>query len=382
MTGLHASLERFRQWFIADCLPFWAEHGVDPLNGGFYEAIHFDGTPSTGRPRRVRTLFRQVHTFTQAGLLGWLDGADPIAARGFDYLLAHACPDGGARGCVFHLGDDGSVLDERRDLYDQAFLLLACASRIRAGDEGPAKALADKTIAFLDRELASPHGGWLESDARELPRRQNPHMHLFEAFMALYRTTGDEGYLGYADQIYDLFCSAFYGAANSIVRENFADNWKPSEDDPIEPGHMFEWVWLLNAYEACGRRTPLEMRKRLYDHALAFGADPGFHGLIDNLAAPVVNKIHGAKRLWPQTEYLRASLVLAGKGSDDAAANAEKLIGDLFNTYLAIEPKGLWVDEFESDGERLARDVPASILYHLFEAVAETNALLKARDAS
>ncbi len=382
MTGLQSSLERFRHWFVADCLPFWAERGVEADTGCFYEALNFDGTPSTGRPRRVRTLCRQVHTFTEAGRLGWLDGADPIAARGFDYLLTHACPEGGARGCVFHLGDDGQVIDDRRDLYDQAFMLLACASRIKAGDSARAKSLADNTIAFLDRELTSPHGGWLESDRKELPRRQNPHMHLFEAFMALHRATGEEGYLDYADKIYDLFCSAFYGDANSIVREHFTEDWKPRADDPIEPGHMLEWVWLLNAYEACGRRTPLDMRKRLYTNALTYGADPDFHGLIDNVAAPVVNKIHGAKRLWPQTEYLRASLVMAKHGSNGAEKNAEKLIGDLFETYLAVEPKGLWIDEFDSDGERLARDVPASILYHLFEAAAEADAFLKARDPS
>ncbi|WP_428408283.1 AGE family epimerase/isomerase [Hyphococcus sp.] len=376
MTGLHSSLERFRTWFVSDCLPFWAEHGIDPKTGCFYEALNFDSSPSIGRPRRVRTLFRQVHTFTQASLHGWLDGAEQIAARGFDYLLANACPDEGLRGCVFHIADDGGVLDDRRDLYDQAFVLLACASRIEAGDGTRARTLADNTIAFLDRELASPHGGWQESDRKELPRRQNPHMHLFEGFMALYRVTQEERYLAYADNIYDLFSSTFYGAAHSIVREHFAEDWRPLEDDPIEPGHMLEWVWLLNAYERCGRRTPLDMRKRLYANALAFGADPGFYGLIDNVAAPVVNKIHGPKRLWPQTEYLRASLVMAKHGSKDAAANAEKLIGDLFDTFLAIEPKGLWIDEFDSSGERLARDVPASILYHLHEAVAEADARL------
>lgn len=377
MTGLESSLERFRGWFVSDCLPFWSAHGIDTGAGGFYEALNFDGTPSTGRPRRVRTLFRQVHTFTQAGLRGWLDNGEDIAAHGFEYLIAHACPDDGARGCVFHLADDGSVLEARRDLYDQAFFLLACASRISAGD-ARAQTLADKTIAFLDAELASPHGGWLESDLKETPRRQNPHMHLFEAFMALYRATRDERYLAYADNIYDLFCSTFYGAAHSIVREHFTEDWRPHEDDPIEPGHMLEWVWLLNAYERCGRRTPLDMRKRLYTNALAFGADPGFYGLIDNVAAPVANIIHAPKRLWPQTEYLRASLVMAKKGMTDAEDKAEKLIGALFETYFAVEPRGLWIDEFDGGAEPIAKDVPASILYHLFEAVAETDAYLTA----
>ncbi|WP_375207573.1 AGE family epimerase/isomerase [Hyphococcus sp.] len=381
MTGLQSSLERFRGWFISDCLPFWAARGMDLETGGFYEALHFDGSPATKRPQRVRTLFRQVHTFTQASLRGWIGHADVIASRGFDYLLQHACPDDGARGCVFHIADDGSVLDDRRDLYDQAFVLLACASRIKAGDKERATALAENTISFLERDLASPHGGWLESDARELPRRQNPHMHLFEAFMALHRATGEERYLGLADRIYDLFCAHFYEAENGILREKFTENWSPREDDVIEPGHMLEWVWLLDAYERTGRDTPIEMRERLYARALDLGADPNFHGFIDNIAEPD-GGAHGAKRLWPQTEYLRASLVMAKHGSKEAAGNAETLIGNLFDTYLAIEPKGLWVDEFDKYGERLARDAPASILYHLYEAVAEADAYLSAGNAS
>ena len=123
------------------------------------------------------------------------------------------------------------------------------------------------------------------------------------------------------------------------------------------------------------------MRERLYARALDLGADPNFHGFIDNIAEPD-GGVHGAKRLWPQTEYLRASLVMAKHGSKEAAGNAETLIGNLFDTYLAIEPKGLWVDEFDKYGERLARDAPASILYHLYEAVAEADAYLSAGNAS
>ncbi len=380
MTSLQSSLKRFRAWFVSDCLPLWAAHGIDPETGCFYEALNFDGSPSVGRPRRVRTLFRQVHTFTQAGLRGWLDRGEEIGARGFDYLLAHACPHGGARGCVFHMADDGGVIDDRRDLYDQAFVLLACASRIEAGDKMRALALAESTVAFLDRELASSHGGWLESDRKKLPRRQNPHMHLFEAFMALYRATKEERFLRYADSIHGIFEAHFYDPSSGVIRENFSEDWTPRKNEMVEPGHMLEWVWLLDAYERCGRGTPFDIRERLYDRAVTLGADEQFHGFVDNLAAPRGGE-HSAKRLWPQTEYLRASLAMARRGSRDAAAHAEKLIAALFHTYLAIEPKGLWIDEFDACGAPSAMDVPASILYHLHEAAAEADAFLRTRDA-
>jgi mannose-6-phosphate isomerase len=378
-TTSATGLAQLRDWFAGAALPFWAQHGYDALRGGFYEALNFDGTPSVGRPRRVRTQARQIHTFSQAGLRGWHDGAEELAAKGFDYFLDKACLDGGARGCVHHLADDGSALDGRRDLYDQAFLLLACASRWQAAKDDRALALAEKTVDFLNRELASPHGGWVESDAKELPRRQNPHMHLFEAFMALYRATGLERYLGYADSVYDLFCSAFYDAEFGVIREFFDNEWRPVDDaDTVEPGHMLEWVWLLDAYEALGRTTPLQIRERLYERATTLGADPDFMNFIDNTSGVVTTGRHGPKRLWPQTEALRASLAMARHGSAPANARAEALAGAFFRSYLAVDIKGLWIDEFDGAGKPAAPDVPASILYHLFEAVAETDRCLSA----
>ena len=82
--------------------------------------------------------------------------------------------------------------------------------------------------------------------------------------------------------------------------------------------------------------------------------------------------LRAAKRLWPQTEYLKASLIEARNGNDKAKILTTSLIGSLFATYLGVAKAGLWVDEFDASGTSAAKDVPASILYHLFEAVVET----------
>lgn len=372
-------MARLCDWFLKDALPLWAAEGYDHARGGFYEALNFNGSPCQGRPRRVRTQARQIHTFSQAALRGWHDGAGALAAEGFDYFLSRACPDGGARGCVHRLDEEGAVIDDRRDLYDQAFLLLACASRWEAAEDERALMLADKTIAFLDAELASPQGGWLESDEGELPRRQNPHMHLFEAFLALYRVTGRDKYLARIKQVYDLFARVFFDAGKGVIREFFDEDWRfQDKGQPVEPGHMLEWVWLLRAYERAHDRTAggdgAAPRERLYERARSLGADPGFFGFFDN-KAPLTGGVHGAKRLWPQTEGFRAALVLGRR--QEAAALAD----NLFMTYLAAETAGLWVDEFDAEGRPVAKDTPASILYHLYEAVAEADAVLSMGEA-
>lgn len=377
MSEVQESLTRFRRWFLDDALPLWAERGYDLENGGFYEALDFRGDPLIGRPRRVRAQARQIHTFSQAGLRGWYDGAEALAAKGFEHFLDTACPNAGERGCVHLIADDCSVIDDRRDLYDHAFLLLACASRWEAAKDERALVLADNAIAFLDRELASPHGGWLESDRKELPRRQNPHMHLFEAFLALQRVTGEQRYGEYARKIHGLFCSAFFDAENGVLREFFDLEWRVQlEAGQIEPGHMFEWVWLLHVYDALNAGDNSAVALRLYQQASALGCDAGFFGFADNARSIHGAPKHSAKRLWPQTEFLRASILLAPDASLPAKANVVALISAMFETYLETSPKGLWIDEFDVGGRPAAQDVPASVLYHIFEAVAEADAAL------
>lgn len=340
----------------------WARAGVD-ASGLFYESLDFTGAPVTGRNRRVRVQSRQVYTFTHAALKGWLPEGEAIAARGFQRLIETACPDKAARGCVHLIDDEGVVIDATRDLYDQAFLLLASSARIMAGDPC-ADEIAKRTLDFLDRELASPHGGYLEDDGGGVPRRQNPHMHLFEAMMALYAASGDAAHLSRARAIETLFDARFLDRNHGVLREFFAGDWTPDPEkgEIVEPGHMAEWVFLLDRFEALTGEDRGEERRLLHRAAMKTVA-PGDAPFLPNSLTLGRAPARGARRLWPQTEALKAALILAR--DDDAAA----LIDALFNSYLDEDVPGLWQDEYDAAGRPVAKDVPASILYHLHEAV-------------
>lgn len=358
---IDATTLKLKEWFIAHALPRWASAGVDP-RGGFYERLSFDGVGLTGR-RRVRVQCRQIHTFTQAGLRGWLPAGEAIAARGFDRLIATAVPNDGARGCVHTLHDDGSVDQHLRDLYDQAFLLLACAARLKASKDQRALTIANNTLAFLDREFASPHGGYRENDRGGHPRRQNPHMHLFEALLALHEATRDGAMLQRAKAVEALFRAKLFDAKAGALREYFNDDWSliGKVSDQVEPGHMAEWVALLDRFERQSGETRESLKKALYQGAERYRI-PGEPFLPDGAtlgARPAPAK----RRLWPQAEFLRAALLL-GEDADAAA-----IVTALFKSYLAVEPQGLWTDEFDARGAPAADAVPASILYHLHEAV-------------
>ncbi len=368
-TPLQA-IERLSGWFRNAVAPLWARTAWDGTRGGFFEALDFDGNPIRGH-RRVRVQSRQVYTFSMMALGGWRDDAEPIAAAGFEYLINRACPDDGERGCVHALSDEGAVIDDRRDLYDQAFLLLACAGRLRVANCDRATALAKKTLAFLDRELTSPYGGWVESDKSELPRRQNPHMHLFEAFIALHRETGEAIWREKADIVVDLFDRAFFDDASATLGEFFSEDLKSRDAErgaAIEPGHMMEWVWLFGLYEAMTGVDRRNVMNKLYGAAKRH-ARVGDGFLPDAIG---VQNASGKRRLWPQTEYIKAAFTLSAGPGDAFAKDGAAMINAAFGSYFEQPVPGLWCDQYDSAGAPIAGDVPASILYHIFEAIAET----------
>src|SRR6185369_6058486 len=149
------------------------------------------------------------------------------------------------------------TLDNARDAYDHAFVLFALAWYCRATGDRNVIQLADATWEFMQHRLADPqHGGFLEEFApgragMKLPRRQNPHMHLLEALLALHVATGEKNWLRRAGTLVDLFKRKFVDPHNGALIEFFAADWLPAQGslgNLREPGHQFEWVWLLYEY--------------------------------------------------------------------------------------------------------------------------------------
>ncbi|MHA7871505.1 MAG: AGE family epimerase/isomerase, partial [Hyphococcus sp.] len=188
---------------------------------------------------------------------------------------------------------------------------------------------------------------------------------------ALFEATNDVRYLDHATSVYALFDKFFFDKERFVVREFFDNALAPAqsaEHDIIEPGHMMEWAWLINTYARYVSGVDGDIFPTLYHRALKLGAEPsGFLADRVMLGAP---ELSGGRRLWPQTEYVRASIMMARRGDQRAAANGAQMINKLLDTYLNQPVAGLWCDQYHLSGEPAATDVPASILYHLYEATA------------
>jgi mannose/cellobiose epimerase-like protein (N-acyl-D-glucosamine 2-epimerase family) len=363
-----------RSWLFETALPFWADKGLDRVHGGVHEALNFDGTPAPHPYKRLRVLARQIYCFSHAKLMGWQGDADGVLRHCFDTLTTtgwHA--DGG---WIHLFNPDGTVQDETRDTYDHCFVLFGLAWLYRATGAAEAREWADWTLDYMDRHLADhAHGGFYETNDRKLPRRANPHMHFLEAMMAWYEATGEEKYLDRAQAMVMLFDRHFFDEQTGTLSEYFDADWSASRNSAketrIEPGHHYEWAWLITRY-LDHRATPRVGAKarQLFATAATFGHHPATGAAADGLQ-PDGSAVEPQARLWPQTEALKVALAFEKRGLGSAAALRRRMFDVLFAYYLNGPMPGGWYDAIDDEGHVTAPDMPSSSFYHVFCALAE-----------
>lgn len=368
-------VDQVRSSLVADAFPLWRGAGWDTANGGFIERLDLNGVPDLAAPRRVRVQARQIYCYAKAAHLGWYPDGAEMARKGVDYMLAKAKSPDGKPGFVHILAPDGTVLNPLRDTYDHAFILLALATVYQLDRDVKVRAEIDSLMHFIDNQLRSPDGGYVEGIPASMPRRQNPQMHLFEAFIAAFDATHDPSFQQRAGDIFGLFVSNLFDSQKGVLGEYFEQDWSRIEPVSVEPGHQAEWVWLLKQFERITGCPTGKYRAPLLETALRYRDATGC--LIDE-GDVQGNVVKATRRLWPQTEIIKAWLAQAESGVDGAADAARAALTRLDEHYMRHPVKGGWYDQFDAEGRSLVDTIPASSFYHILCAVAEADRLLGA----
>lgn len=366
------SARAIRNWLFEKALPLWSGAGLDRVHGGVHEALNHDGSPADLGYKRLRVVARQIYCFANAALLGWDDSGDRVLRHCFDTLVNTGWHRDG--GWIHLWNSDGSVQDPQRDTYDQCFVLLALAWLWRAKKWPEAREWAERTIAYMDNHLVDrANGGFYESSLRLDYRRANPHMHYLEAMQAWYEVTGEQRFLDRAQTAVDLFTKVFFNPENWSVTEHFERDWSVRADKParIEPGHHYEWVWLLLRHSRFAGQPHLkEYCRKLYATSHAFGHARGTDAVCDSMA-PDGSDMVGTARLWCQTEALKAGLLARAEGLPGDETLFIRMLDVIFNRYLTTPVEGGWYDQIDPQGRVISKNMPTSTFYHVFCALVE-----------
>jgi mannose/cellobiose epimerase-like protein (N-acyl-D-glucosamine 2-epimerase family) len=362
------ALHRLRRFVTERALPLWAGAGFDASAQCFHERLTFSGEPVTDVPRRLMVQARQIVVYSRASLVQWSVDGKQLASQAFESACRLYRSRDDSPGWIFSVQPDGQPADRTRDLYTHAFVLYMLAWLHRLDGDASILALADDTLADIDRifSCGDDMGFLSKVPGPKNLREQNPHMHFFEALLALAGASGRECYLVRANSLVELFDRALADPVTGAVRETFAEDWKPdlaSGANPVEPGHQMEWSWLLREW---GRLTgsPVGDRvSRLVTHATRFGIDRK-KGLVRNIVRENGAIVSGASRVWPQTETIRA-LSREDSGGETWPNLVAEITDGLFKTHLPVNLDGGWIDQVDQSGGAMVDYMPASTLYHL-----------------
>lgn len=351
---------QLRRHFAQVILPLWRDSVFNRALQLPFEAVDpVSHAPLPVTRYRAMACARQLFVYAQAG-----DAAH--SATLFDALCRHF-RDTRHGGWQYSVDAAGAPLDTTKDLYTHAFIVFACAAYYAASGEPHARTVAEDTAALIQDRFAprsrdalldaARHDDFSGSGSGPL---QNPLMHLTEAWLAAADAFGDSAFDDALARTAHAVERTFVDPATGCVAELPLG----SADNRFEPGHQFEWYFLV---DAAGERVAHTGLRDALARAFGFAERHGVDALTGGVSAALDARgacVDGTQRIWAQTEYLRA---LATHGGTPASAPLATQIGRFAARFL--HPRG-WYECKTADGEVVRADMPSTTPYHLATAYA------------
>ena len=375
-----AALASFDHYYDDVLLPMWLGPGWNAQAGLCYEALVVENdtlVPASTARYRAMACARQLYTFARATQLSKRH-RDLCAERAA--ALCHALDtrfrDTIHGGWVLAIDSAMAPQDTTKDLYTHAFVLFAAAHWLAVSDDPRAAALMHDAHDVITHRFARAAGG---ADAKPLPVAamdgtfgtalagvaQNPVMHLTEAYLAAAALReppawAEAGVHTLAEGILARFIDTRTGSITELPVDETAD--EAVANNRIEPGHQFEWFYLVRAHadvftrSEAGRRLA-ETLSRAVDAACADGVDADTQGVCLSLNLDGTKR-DVSQRIWAQTEYGRA-LALC---TETHGAMLAQMLPAWSARFLHAHG---WHEVLDPTGARLRADMPSSTPYHI-----------------
>jgi mannobiose 2-epimerase len=273
-------------------LSYWMKYGVEKEGQGFYAAVDLNNKPVFSANKTSVLNARILWTFAAAANLYTGKAYEEIAHRAYR-VVTEDFADREHGGFFMELSADNQVANDIKHSYAQAFVIYSLAKYY---EFNPAKEVMDKIqefFYFLDKKTKDPeHAGYLESFTRNWkifeenrmadnnePKSMNTHLHILEAYAAVYRIWKDELVRQRLTELLEIFI-------NHIIREDghlgifFSEDFSETESSKAicSFGHDIEASWLIwEAAEILGDESIIAKTKplilKMADAVLRVGVD-------------------------------------------------------------------------------------------------------------
>jgi mannose/cellobiose epimerase-like protein (N-acyl-D-glucosamine 2-epimerase family) len=353
LTTVFATVQLHFQQVI---VPLWLGPGWNPQLALPYEAVDANHQPLPPQRYRAMACARQLYLFSSLIDHPAIPEAKNRAALLFRSLQQHF-HDAEHGGWFYSIDPQGKPLDRRKDLYTHAFIIFACAHYWAKVREPLVESVLNAALHVVAERFCDGAGLYeasLDQDWSSLGSGplQNPLMHLAEAFLATVSVREDAATQAALMALATAMQLRFIDPAHGVMLEKplgAVDNW-------FEPGHQFEWFFLLAS-------SPLLQGSPLHaslTRAFAYTEQQG----VDRLTGAVKAMLEvdgsvrdGTQRIWAQAEYLRALAL-----RPDSEAALARQLNALQQRFL--HPTG-WNECLDADGKISRSDMPSTTPYHL-----------------
>jgi mannobiose 2-epimerase len=380
---LEILLQSTRDYLENKLLPFWTERIVDPEHGGFQTNYDRNGRRTDVADKTLLCQARVLFTLSHALRLGYeWNGADAMLQQGIDFL-ERAFRDRQFDGYTWIVDRQGNTLDDRKVIYGHAFLIYGFAEyALLSGDQYARQRACDIFELVMSRATDLRHGGFFEHFDRRFAleavrpdgihhKSLDVHMHLMEAFTALYELTGASHHRQALEEIMDLIFDRMVDTETGTGIAMFRPDWTPVANvqlntlwgsDRFDPtgkpphitsyGHNIELAWLyLHGLDILGvdRKTALPRVAPIFDHTRNHGVDWECGGLYveGDRAGEATEK---TKEFWQQAEALVGFLDAADLTGDDSYLDAFRNIHTFVFTHMINWEQGEWFPLLARDG--------------------------------
>ena len=368
---------------LAGLIEFYHPRCIDPA-GGYFGFFRENGEVHDGQTKHLVGTTRAIINYAFAAReFGKAEYVDAIR-HGIGFLRkAHL--DQKTRGYAWILRGQ-AIADATNHAYGLAFVLLAYAKALQAG-VSEVRPYIDETWALLEQHLWEPQHGlyadeasadWLVSDYRG----QNANMHLCEAFIAAFESTGDAKFIERAGLLADNMVNRQAAQCGGQIWEHYHRDWQIDWDYNrhdrsnifrpwgIQPGHQVEWAKLLLQLD---RHAPEPWRLGraidLFTTAVERGWDAQSGGMIYGYE-PNGAPCDCDKYSWVQIETMAAAALLHERSGDVRFAEWYAQLTD-YCVRIFIDPRTqCWYRIRKADNSAWPEAAPFSCLteYHTFSA--------------
>jgi len=356
---------------IEKLLPYWHDTTLDKTNGGYVLADDAQG-PRAATEKQIVTQSRLIWTFSHVHLKGYSTEDRnylKAAERGYRFLMDHFLDR--KHGGYFWTTDlSGKVLNDRKILYGESFVIYALVEYYRAGGEKESLRRALDLYHDLQKNAwDKKNGGWFEHFTRDWKpilkpepdavvevagyKSANAHLHLMEALTELYEVTLDEEVKRSLEEVLRLNATHFYpkDAGKSCFHRQ--PDWKEVTDPNsagLSYGHDVEFAWLMiRAQKVLGTPPAWDHFYAHLNHAMKYGYDHGRGGMYnrgaDDKPATATDKVW-----WVQAETLAALTDALKQKANAEYEGALKKLLDFVSNSMTDPADGVWLDTVTAEG--------------------------------